>query len=482
MAIRFDNGTIRKAFVTPEGYLLAEAVFARDGVLEYRTPTGAIRKELRLPEENKKAVTSFGSVPFTVEHPAELLDSENALKYTKGLTDATVVYDKGGFVKGVITVFDSAAVESIRAGQTVEISAGYQCDVVEEPGVWNGERYDAIQRNIKVNHVCATRKGRAGTDVRILHLDSAVDDIAVEVGNSDWIAKLDSQSLTKSSPLPSKKMAKVTLDSVEYSDIPESFASVFSQKMNLINELTNRVDSLTQETSEIPYLKEQLKQAADERDRQMGRADAYEEIVNAAVPVLEAQGYYWDSDEQTFREDGGGKGKKKMPFIDEEEMDEEMSEEEDWEEEEEEVKPKKSKKKKDSYHEDSVADLLIAWKEAESIAPDIKFDSELTCAGVRRLVVEKVTKKDFADKSDDYIASRYDAIKENLSERTDSSSPYVNELQTVLSTRRDGKKCRTDAAKSCSCSGSCNNAMSESDKRRADNYKKPIGMTRATKY
>lgn len=472
MATRFDNGVIRKSVVTPEGYLRADAVFARDGVLEYRTPSGEIRRELRLPEENKKALTGFGLKPFTIEHPSVLVDSQNAGKFTKGLTDSTVVYDEGGFVRGVINVFDSLAVDSIKSGKTVEISSGYQCDVVNEPGIWNGERYDAIQRNLVINHICATQKGRAGADVRI-HLDSfdALEDVAVEINNGYWNStRLDSAvSNSNYQPLISnKKMAKFNLDGVEYTDIPEGFASAISQKITELTRLNSRVDSLTQDNSEIPVLKEQLKEANAERDRQMGRADGYEEIVSAALPILESEGYHWDSDEQIFKQDG-----KKMPMEDEEGDWEDEEDEESEEEPEEEMPPKKSKKdkKKDSDRADSVGELLTTWKDAEKIIPGIsesKFDSALDSAGVRRLVVSEYTKKDFADKSDDYIASRYDSIKETLSDRQNSgnNSRFVDELTTVVTTRSDAKK-------ACDCN------MSETDKKRADNYKKPIGMSKS---
>lgn len=464
MSIRFDNGTIRKAEITPEGYLRAEAVFARDGVLEYRTLDGKTRRELRLPEENKKALTGFGLKPFTIEHPTVLVDAKNANQHAKGLTDSNVVYDKGGFVRGVINVFDSVAVDSITSGKTVEISAGYQCDVEDSPGVWNGQHYDAIQRNLVINHVCATQKGRAGEEVRIMHLDSA-EDIAYEIGSIGDFVKEDALPIpSPQSPTKNKKMAKVTLDGVEYSDIPESFASVFSQKMVELNKANSRNDSLTEQVGEISTLREQLKEANANHDRQMGRADGYEEIVSAAIPVLEEAGYYWDSDDRNFVLDA-----KKPAFLEEEE-DMEEDEDEDEEDMEEEVPPKKGKTKKDSYYADSIADLLTAWKEADAIVPGIsenKFDSNLDCADVRRLVVESVTKKDFADKSDDYITSRFDSIKENLSERKDSgrNSSYIEELTTVVSTRNDAKK-------------GCNCEMSESEKRRADNYKKPIGMSR----
>lgn len=40
-----------------------------------------------------------------------------------------------------------------------------------EPGEWNGEPYDAIQTNIRVNHLALVAVARAGDDAR-LNMDS----------------------------------------------------------------------------------------------------------------------------------------------------------------------------------------------------------------------------------------------------------------------------------------------------------------------
>ena len=61
-----------------------------------------------------------------------------------------------------------------------EISPGVRCDVEETAGTTaDGQAYDAIQRNIRCNHVAICKRGRAGPTVGV-RLDSDNDDLQVE--------------------------------------------------------------------------------------------------------------------------------------------------------------------------------------------------------------------------------------------------------------------------------------------------------------
>ena len=182
-----------RPYETEDGMLLVSAVFARDGVLEYRRADGTIRRELRLPEENQKALAQFGLVPFTVEHPlVGLLTKDNAHLYRKGITLQSPKYravpGKGGFVEGQIAIFDDDAKRLVQDGSKLELSTGYKCTTEEKPGVYvcphtgNAYVYDAIQRNIRVNHQAVTVQGRAGADVAIKMDSTAGLEFAYQVG------------------------------------------------------------------------------------------------------------------------------------------------------------------------------------------------------------------------------------------------------------------------------------------------------------
>ncbi|KYC42074.1 hypothetical protein WA1_18910 [Scytonema hofmannii PCC 7110] len=173
MQYRFDTGEISSYEITPEGYLRAWSAIARTGVQTYYNKDGSPRRELRLPKEvsDPKSLASFGTKPFTVDHPPEFLDNRNAKKYMVGSTDSFVYY-KHGFVWVAVNTFDEDAIEQIASGKKQELSAGYECELEFSPGTWQGQQYDAIQRNIRGNHVSAVEKGRAGADVKVYLIDA----------------------------------------------------------------------------------------------------------------------------------------------------------------------------------------------------------------------------------------------------------------------------------------------------------------------
>jgi hypothetical protein len=107
----------------------------------------------------------------TREHPPELLDATNAPAHTKGWTGPSVTRE-GDFVRVGVKVTDGALVEEIVRGERRETSSGYRCDLVMQPGTWNGQEYDAVQTNRRYNHLAIVRAGRAGHEVRI-RMDAA---------------------------------------------------------------------------------------------------------------------------------------------------------------------------------------------------------------------------------------------------------------------------------------------------------------------
>lgn len=161
---------------TDEGFLRVPARIARTGIQEYlavemgltdREPNDIIR--VYRPEEevfSEASLNSFASKPITDNHPPELVSSKNAKQYSVGHSGPEVVRD-GDFVKTFVQVTDADAITKIETGK-VELSNGYTSDIDWTPGVSpNGEQYDAIQRNIKGNHIAIVERGRAGPACRL---------------------------------------------------------------------------------------------------------------------------------------------------------------------------------------------------------------------------------------------------------------------------------------------------------------------------
>ena len=128
------------------------------------------------PEEelsNQGCIDSFKLVPWVDEHPSRLLgDAENGRipaeqKGIEGVIGEDVYY-KDGILYGNIKCFSESLKELVDSGEKKELSLGYACRYEISSGIYNGIRYDAIQRNIRGNHVAAVPEGRMGPDIAVL--------------------------------------------------------------------------------------------------------------------------------------------------------------------------------------------------------------------------------------------------------------------------------------------------------------------------
>ncbi len=170
--INLDSGRT----YSDEGFLKVPARIARIGVQEYspeemgledRDPTDVIRvlrKEADVFDE--LSLNSFASKPVTNDHPPVLVTPDNSKKYTVGLT-ADKITRNGEYVETVLVITDAEMIANIKDGKT-ELSNGYTADIVWEKGQDSkyGE-YDAIQTNIKGNHIAIVDKARAGEACRL---------------------------------------------------------------------------------------------------------------------------------------------------------------------------------------------------------------------------------------------------------------------------------------------------------------------------
>lgn len=164
MEQRFDSIPLSDTYFTPEGYLIDNPILTRVGIFEYHNPDGTIRRELRLPEEvfAAESLASYKGKPVILTHEAGLVDVENVQQEHIGTTLSEGIQD-GDNVRAQIVIHDA---ESLDYGLR-ELSLGYTQTPDETPGVWNGQPYDAIQRNIQINHLALVEKARAGEQARL---------------------------------------------------------------------------------------------------------------------------------------------------------------------------------------------------------------------------------------------------------------------------------------------------------------------------
>lgn len=163
--IRLDSMPVNRAQFTPEGFLVDTPVLTCTGIFEYTNPDGSVRKELRLPEEvfSKNSLASYEGSPIIISHDAGLITKDNAHENSIG-TILTKGFRDGENVRAKIVIHDT---DEMKESGLKELSLGYNLDLDETPGVWNGQPYDAVQRNIRINHLALVREARAGEQARL---------------------------------------------------------------------------------------------------------------------------------------------------------------------------------------------------------------------------------------------------------------------------------------------------------------------------
>lgn len=164
-----DKATIGTVKRTSEGYVTARARAVRAGVQDYRASelglSGDHIVRVMRPSDEVFAVDSvkgFAHAPVTNDHPPEMVDAENWAKYAVGEVGANVMRD-GEFLALDLMLKDAAAIAAFDSGKK-ELSAGYTAEIEFVDGV---AEYDAVMKDIRINHLALVNKGRAGSQARI---------------------------------------------------------------------------------------------------------------------------------------------------------------------------------------------------------------------------------------------------------------------------------------------------------------------------
>lgn len=162
-SIRLDADD--RTYFTEEGYLVDHPVLTSVGIFEYTNPDGTIRRELRLPEHvfAEKSLKTYRGKPVIITHSAGKISKENVDREQIGtiLSDG---YQDNNDVRAEIIIHNTDAMKS---SGLKELSLGYNLDLIEEPGEWNGQPYDAVQTNIVINHLALVASARAGDQARL---------------------------------------------------------------------------------------------------------------------------------------------------------------------------------------------------------------------------------------------------------------------------------------------------------------------------
>lgn len=154
--LRYDTTPI-KAKKTDEGFILDKPIIGRTGLLRYQNADGSDRWEYRPPEEafNADSLASIRGKPITIKHVA-MANADNASSLPIVGSVLSNGFQDGNNIRADVSIFSLPNADR-------ELSCGYSLDLDETPGTTpDGKHYDAVQRNIKYNHLAIVPKGRAG--------------------------------------------------------------------------------------------------------------------------------------------------------------------------------------------------------------------------------------------------------------------------------------------------------------------------------
>ena len=178
--IRYDSAKVKARF-DENGFLVDTPIVARVGVQTYYLPDGTERREFRPASEVFKpdSLASYQGKPITLGHV--FVNSENAKEVVVGAVSGSAIREDSNVIVP-LTVYDKESIEKAKNGIAGELSVGYSTVDVESKGWGSNEtgeykldgeyqsqdeipsdwvRFDALQTEIKVNHVALVYKGRA---------------------------------------------------------------------------------------------------------------------------------------------------------------------------------------------------------------------------------------------------------------------------------------------------------------------------------
>lgn len=246
----FDALTIDgKPRETRDGYLAFDAKSARTGIQNYLgremgRPDLSVVRVYRDEAEvfAEDSLKSFAFKPVTNDHPKEPVTSDNWKKLAIGSVGGEIARD-GDFVRVPMSLMDRTAIEDVKAGKR-ELSAGYSCDIDWTAGVTkDGQAYDAIQKNIRINHIAVVDTARGGAQLRIgdgkgtTMSTILIDGLPVEVTDKD-------------AAIINKQIDKLTADAAKVAK-------------DLADAQTGHTTALAAKDEEIGKLKVDLKTAQD---------------------------------------------------------------------------------------------------------------------------------------------------------------------------------------------------------------------------
>lgn len=312
---RFDNIDNSQWMTTPfertnEGFLRGRAIVTSIGVFTYKRADGTIQRELRLPEEvfAPETLASMKLKPVTLNHPTELVTSDNSNKLQVGSLGDNPSWTKEWehrnwqeVTDGINCAIDMIitrkdAIDAVLNGKQA-LSMGYTCDLeMAQPGsTWCGVEYDFIQRNIRYNHCAIVDSARAGDNAKIELRADSDDAVLEDIVNTDGGFQM---------------LKKINLDGIDYEAEAEVIKALNSEKARAdkaemdaceskktmdkkVADMEKKVTEFEKRISELEAEKDTAKEKADSAEKELEElkktsmdSSKLDEMVNTKIDLL----------------------------------------------------------------------------------------------------------------------------------------------------------------------------------------------------
>ena len=186
----------KKGIVVEDGILKAPVSAAAAMVQEY-TIDGKKVRVLKDPKELQAAADHARMLPITNDHPPQRIVTDQ--KEIKGWTDRIVYDEKAEKLRTTIEVTDKDTIEDIQNGKT-DVSIGFMCDLDYCKGKFGEDEYDAVQRNLVLNHLAIVDQGRCPTGKCGIAQDAKEKTVAKDGGKLLTEQDLIDDAVTKGCP------------------------------------------------------------------------------------------------------------------------------------------------------------------------------------------------------------------------------------------------------------------------------------------
>lgn len=228
---------------------------------------------LRCPVELERGMSTFSAIQLLLRHiPVDAKQPQK--ESTVGAIGSEFEMDDDGRVWAMLRVHDQEGIDYIQSGKMQELSAGYAYTPDMTAGVYNGEYYDGIMRNIQGNHVAIVERGRIGRDAIVAdYMPNEIEDylmtkqVKIKQGSLEKLqAKLGMDSLDSVKDVILAVHGALALDSDDKAEDEEEVVEVAEDEQTQADK---------DNESEAMRLKEREKR--EEKDRERDKKEAEDE-------------------------------------------------------------------------------------------------------------------------------------------------------------------------------------------------------------